>query len=304
MANSNQKAKLKLAGLLLLTWAVGVGFADQVSVKQDQKSVVISAGDKPLCEYRFAEVPFKPYVAQLYTPNGVAVLRDSPEDHKHHHALMFAVAVEGVNFWEEIQNNGRQLSRELKTENAGIRQQLDWTTADDKVVLREERIVKVHHEAGLPATLLTWRSRLQTPLGKDSVTLTGSHYFGLGMRFVTTMDKVGEFTFAAGHPSEVVRGEERLAVAKWCAYSAPAGDKPVTAALFDCPANTRHPARMFTMTQPFAYQSATLNLWKEPLALKSDQPLELVYGVALWDGKTEPAGIEELYQRWLKIVAK
>ena len=44
----------------------------------------------------------KPYADQLFSPAGVQVLRDSPLDHKHHHGLMYALAVDGVNFWEEF----------------------------------------------------------------------------------------------------------------------------------------------------------------------------------------------------------
>jgi hypothetical protein len=218
---------------------------------------------------------------------------------------MFAISAEGTSFWIETDKGGKQVPRRLDgpktTANAAeFTQQLDWTTPDGKVALCEERTVKVHAEPGLPATLLTWRSRLATPPGKDTVTLGGSHYYGLGARFVETMDKVGEHLNAAGQPGEVVRGEERLVAAKWGAYSAPAGDKPVTVAIFDHPSNLRHPSRLFTMTKHFAYLSATLNLWKEPFQLKAGSPLELRYGVAVWDGKIGAAQIEKLYQRWAK----
>ena len=42
---------------------------------------------------------------------------------------------------------------------------------------------------------------------------------------------------------------------------------------------------MFRMLDPFAYLSATLNLYKEPLEIVAGKPLELAYGVALWDGE-------------------
>ncbi|MHC4656117.1 MAG: DUF6807 family protein, partial [Planctomycetota bacterium] len=56
-------------------------------------------------------VPFKPYVQQLFSPAGVNILRDAPADHLHHHALMFAVKVNGVNFWEETPTAGKQLHK-------------------------------------------------------------------------------------------------------------------------------------------------------------------------------------------------
>ena len=84
-------------------------------------------------------------------------------------------------------------------------------------------------------------------------------------------------------------------------YTAPADGKPVTAALFDHPSNPRHPARMFSMVTPFAYLSATLNLAKEPMTITKAQPLTVRYGVALWDGKREPAQVQALYRKWLAL---
>jgi len=251
-------------------------------------NVILQRDGKPAAEYHAECTPFKPYVAQLYSPGGVAVLRDNVLDHLHHHGLMFAVAVNGVDFWSEKPNCGRQVERKLETHNDGLTQQLDWTTPEGRVLLSEERSVKAHLG---PVTLLTWRSRLQS---KDEAKLTGSHYFGLGMRFVTEMDKIARFINSANATGDIVRGSERLTAANWSACIA----HDVTAAIFDHPSNLRHPARMFTMSVPFAYQSATLNLWKEPFTLK--EPLDLRYGVAVWDGEQPVEQIERLYRRWLK----
>jgi hypothetical protein len=70
-------------------------------------------------------------------------------------------------------------------------------------------------------------------------------------------------------------------------------------AIFDHPGNRGHPAVMFTMPEPFAYLAATLNLKKEPMALAGGEVLELVYGVALWDGEVPAGQIEALYRRWI-----
>ncbi len=274
-----------------------VGMGVTISANAEIISLAARGGQTAL-EYQAAANPLKPYVAQLRTPGGVAVLRDSPADHVHHHALMFALSVEGVTFWEEKAGAGRQVPRELKRERDRLSQVLDWTTPDGKVVLREERSLRLHETPARAATLLTWRSRLRAPAGRASVTLTGSHYYGLGARFVVAMDQGGVFTNSAGAAGDVVRGTERLTNAAWCAYTAEVEGKPVTFALFDHPANLRHPSRMFTMAAKFAYLAATLNLWKEPYTLEAARPLDLRYGVAVWDGKSEPAAIEALYQHW------
>jgi len=57
------------------------------------------------------------------------------------------------------------------------------------------------------------------------------------------------------------------------------------------------------LATPFAYLSTTMNGWTEPIILKAGKPVDLRYGVALWDGEVDPATVEKLYQRWLKLGA-
>jgi hypothetical protein len=286
--------------------------AAELRITQDNSTVSIFDGDRLVLHYRFSGVPMKPYADQFFSPAGVQVLRDAPHDHLHHHGLMYALAIDGIDFWSEVgQGFGKELHKSLAdvkatvrngTGRAGFVQQLDWVgPASGKLLLVERRTIDLLRADDLGATLVGWRCRLQTPPGKQSITITGSHYFGLGIRFVESMDKGGRFFNANDKPGEIVRGDERLAAVKWCAYTAKADGKPVTAAIFDHPGNVRHPAKMFTMSKPFAYLSATLNVWKEPLAVKAGKPLELSYGVALWDGEVDKATVEKLYQRWLKL---
>ncbi len=283
-------------------------------IAQDNATVSIFDGDRLVLRYRYAGVPMKPYADQLFSPGGVQVLRDSPHDHKHHHGLMFALAVDGVNFWEERDaNSGKELHKGLcdvkatvhdGASRAGFVQKLDWVGPDsDKPLLVERREIDVLKAKDLGATLVEWRSVLETPPGKESITLTGHCYYGLGMRFIASMDSGGRYFNADDNPGQTGPHDRRLTPAKWCAYTAKADGKPVAVALFDHPSNLRHPAWMFAKTKTFAYLSATLNLWKEPLVVKAGRPLELRYGVALWDGEADKATVERLYQRWLKLSA-
>jgi len=144
------------------------------------------------------------------------------------------------------------------------------------------------------ATLVEWHSRLQTPPGKDTAVLTGGHYFGLGMRFLESMDG-GRFFNADDKQGEIVRGDERLTPVKWCAYTAKADGKPVTVAVFDHPDNLRHPAKIFTMTKPFAYLSATRNEWKEPIKVAAGKPLKFPLRRGRLGREVDKATVEKLY---------
>jgi len=279
-------------------------------VEMQENTVSVYSDERVLLRYRYRDVPYKPCVDRLFSPGGINVLRDAPADHLHHHALMFAVAVDGVNFWEEQQAPGRQVHRcftntridkRIDIPLAGFTEQLDWVNPrNQELLLKEYRTIEVCQLNDFKATLLSWQSSFAVPSGKGAATLTGSHYFGLGMRFLKSMDTGGQFRNAEGKSGDVVRGDERLMRARWCAYTAGANGKPVTIVMFGHPNNLRHPTQWFTMTKPFAYLSATLNLHREPLKVTSDKPLILRYAVAVWDNRVENEQIEKVYNWWVK----
>ena len=283
---------------------------EPMEVACDDETLAVKTGERTLLRYRYANVPFKPYVIEFYTPAGINVLRDAPFDHLHHHALMYAVKVDGVNFWEERAEPGRQAHRSFTHQTVEVRdgtpwatftEHLDWLAPNaDTVLLQERRTIEVPKLSEGEPGLLIWQSVFEPPPGKENATLTGAHYHGLGMRFLRSMDIHGAFRTPEGEPGEAVQGIERLTPANWCAYTVDAHTKPVTAAMFGHPSNVRHPTLWFTMTKPFAYLSATLNLSKEPLEVAAGKPLVLRYAVALWDGQADTAEIDKLYERWLQ----
>jgi hypothetical protein len=272
--------------------------------------VTIASGD-PILRYHYADLPFKPYVQELYSRDGFNLLLDAPSDHLHHHALMYAVAAEGVNFWEETQTSGKQLHRGFTATSvtetdtmtcASFVEALDWVRPpDDVTLLHETRTIAAYREPDLPGTLITWVTALTPAEGLPSVTLSGSHYFGLGFRFPRSMDAIGTFRNSVGDLGRVINGEERNGRAAWSCYSAEVDGKSRTVAMFDDPSNARHPATWFTMPVGFAYMSATLDLKTEPLVIEAGNTLTLRYGVAIWDAEPSDEDIEALYQRWLKL---
>ena len=280
--------------LLTVVFVVGMAHAAQAVLKD------VSLGGVSVYPvyYRVINVPFKPYVEKLFTPSGVNVLRDAPSDHLHHHGLMFAVRVNGVNFWEERPESGKQehVSDEREKDvTDSFKEKLRWTGPDEgSIQLEETRTIVRYSEAGI--TLLTWQSAMHGLDGNPAPTYTGTNYNGLGMRFLESMDKDGTFFNAAGGTG--VAGTN-VTKSNWCAYTASADGKLVTVAMFDHPTNERHPATWYTMDTPFAYLSATLALDTESLQ-KAD--LTLTYGVAAWDGTKTKENVEEVYQRWLKLV--
>lgn len=312
-----RKATIVLTAVCLMTMAVlnQASAENTIDITTDENVLSVQADHSPLLLYRYNNVPFKPYIQQLFSPSGVNILRDAPFDHLHHHALMYAVKVDGVNFWEETPTAGKQIHKSFTnitskvktdTENdkhhqvhhAAFTELIDWNNSSGQLLLKEKRTVEVQQATDLNATLLIWKSEFELPEAAESATLTGAHYHGLGMRFLISMDKGGLFINPDNKTGTVFRGQERLLRSTWCAYTANADGKPVTVAMFDHPQNPRHPATWFTMTEPFAYLSATLNLHVEPLKVDLGKTLVLRYAVAVWDGIVDDDRINKLYQHW------
>jgi hypothetical protein len=314
---SRRALMIAVAALVVVSLAPTWAAEPPLQIVVDANSLSMRAGSAALLQYRYGDVAFKPYVRELFTPGGLNVLLDSPPDHGHHHALMFACAVNNVDFWGEAVGPvdghferlpGKQQS--LRFDDVAVigpvghrwarfAESIRWVSQPNNEPLLMEHRTVTAGQTGQPAvTFLTWESKLTVPEGKESATLTGSHYHGLGMRFVRSMDVNGQFRNPDNDPGIIFRGEERLARSRWCAYTAQVDGKTVTAAMFDHPDNPRHPATWFMMAQPFAYLSATMRLHEEPLKVRAGKPLTLRYGVALWDGRPEVAQIDKLYRQW------
>jgi hypothetical protein len=275
------------------------------TVKQlsDQKSskIILKSGDKVIADYRFRNVPFKPYIEKLRTPLGRNILRDAPYDHLHHHGLMFAIAINGCNFWEEhTPKHGKEktvsINPQPDTETSSLESELEWVNSESKILVKENRKISVSVEGNV--TLLDWQTTLNT--GEQGVMLDKSnhHYFGLGLRFDQTMDKNGRFfSDSASNEFDVVRGDEHLTKCKWMAYTAKLNGEPVTVAVFGHPSNPI-PTMAFTMGHTgknFAYLGITLNLHRQPVEMKPNSSLTFRYRVAVWDGEVTPETVSKIF---------
>ena len=299
---------------LTLSWMIALGAfsaagEDRITVAVDSPEGMVSVkkADHPVLLYNYSKTGFKPYIKALRTPGGLNVLLDSPDDHTHHHGLMFALGAAGIDFWgeDDPQVVGRQQSAGRNVlggeRGAGFTDSIAWLDPRGETLLDEKRTIILHETAGIPATLLTFETALKPARGRETVPLSGSHYFGLGLRFLREMDRNARFVHAPDVEGAIFRGDERLTPGRWCALQSTASGKPVTVALFDHDLNPRHPAVFFTMSQPFAYLAATLHLHRNPRTLSKGETLTLRYGIALWDGHVGGDEIAELYDRWLSL---
>ncbi|MDR2441545.1 MAG: PmoA family protein [Planctomycetaceae bacterium] len=277
------------------------------TVKQlsDQKSskIVLKSNNKIIADYRFENVPCKPYIEKLRTPSGHNILRDAPYDHLHHHGLMFAIAVNGCNFWEEFTpKHGKEITVSIKPspldiETSLLESELHWIDGESKILVKENRKISV--SAGENVTLLDWQTTLNAGEQGANLDKSNHHYFGLGLRFDQTMDKNGRF-FSDSDTNKVterMRIDERLTLCRWMAYTAKLNGEPVTVAVLGYPSNPI-PTMAFTMGdtgKTFAYLGITLNLHRQPVEMKPNSSLTFRYIVAVWDGEVTPETVSKIY---------
>ncbi len=278
---------------------------------REPTSIALKLGNRPVLKYLFAHTQYKPYVSELYTTRGFNVLRDAPFDHHHHHALMYGIRVNGVNFWEETSGSGVQ--RVISTEPpsfssvqgrpcAVIRQELHWLAAQDAFLplnrrtplLVEHRTLTVTVDEKAAETAVLWRSAFEVPGKTNEVTLAGANYHGLGMRFLAELDRVSLHLSPSGNP-DVANNHDVVEQHPWQAVLFGTPGNPATVAMFGAPANVRGEPFFFAMTNHFAYLAATQRLDKEPLVYKSGDRFEIGYLVTLYpDLKSK----EALSARW------
>jgi hypothetical protein len=269
---------------------------------------IVSHQGQPLLRYVFNPRQAKPYVAEFSAPGGRNILRDAPSDHLHHHGLMYAIKVNGLNFWEEVSGNGVERVVETTASVAGgaatLRQTIHWVAPQDAfladttpaALLVEQRTLTLTVDAATHEAALEWKAEFAVGKKTNEVALTGATYHGLGMRYIQEFDALANHSYAGRKPDLVNRQE--VSPAKWAAVSFAAPDQPATIALVPHPANARGDGQFFSMRTPFAYLAATQGLDQEPLVYRSGDKFTVRYLVVLYPEVKSTEALEVRARRW------
>jgi hypothetical protein len=277
----------------------------------------IRYADRPLLVYAFRSNLFKPYVKELYTLKGDNLLLDAPPDHLHHHGVMYAITVNGNNFWEEFTAPGHQISAAPPEHsvgiapggrpNAAIQHRLYWvprtnaTAADPRpaAVLVENRTLLLTVDEPKQEVGLEWRSDFEVGPAAPRVKLTGSRYQGLGLRFIRAWDRVATHSNSEDLPYPT-KGKDDVLEAKWAAVANTWGGREAMLALFARPAETRGTTRFFSMVDGFCYLSATQSLDKGPLEYSAGDKFTLRYLITVYPAIKSRDFLRSRHEEWLK----
>jgi hypothetical protein len=307
-------SKLLLAVCLLATrsaLAAETDFTD--SLRSEQGLLDLSYKGRPLLVYAFGSQQYKPYVRELRNLRGDNVLLDAPPDHLHHHGLMYAIRVNGVNFWEERDQPGYEKSVKIVRPvfgksatglpEASFSQLIHWV-ADGSVVdtgkaalLIEQRRLTVTVDEARQEVALKWHADFEVGPGASQVKLSGASYHGLGLRLPPAFNIVAQHQNSerAAYPTQ---GTGDVIRARWASVSKPADDQAPTIALFGQGTPERGLPSFFSMVKPFTYLAVTEGLDKAPIEHASGDKFSLDYLVLVYGERKSPEFLEERYQQW------
>jgi hypothetical protein len=252
----------------------------------------------------------KPYVYPLATLDGVELTANSPADHVWHHSLWFAWKyINGVNYWEVNKQTGRgdglTLVKSSRSQfdldcSGRVEMEIEYAPAGEQhplAVLRETRVLAFPAPRPDGSYAIDWDATF-TACGPDLTfdrtppKATSGGYAGLSLRFPKGVKGWSFLTSERARSAKEGNGKP----ARWVDFSGPAGANatPAGIAVFDHPANPRHPTPWYLNESHPYYSPAPI--YHEPLTLKAGATLRLRYRVLVHPGAGDTAALEREWQ--------
>jgi hypothetical protein len=288
-----------------------------IDSKLDRGELEFRYKGRKVLVYAFATNQFKPYVRELYTLRGENVTRDAPPDHLHHHGLMYAVYVNGINFWEERGTPGIERHVELPLKaatvdangmpTASFTELIEWLSPTNQPAADSQAAALLSERRTLTVTLdeknqevgLRWESQFQVGPRAGKVSLHGPNYDGLGLRLPESFNHVAKFQNSADQPY-TGNNTQNVIRAQWTSVAGLMDGRAVMLVMFGRTDNARGDGNFFTMLDPFAYLSVTQGLDKKPLEYSAGDKFTLSYLLTVYSEDKSLEFIRHRYERWEK----
>ncbi|MDF0645815.1 MAG: PmoA family protein [Nitrospira sp.] len=273
---------------------------EQLRIESDPQSaqLTILHKDRPVLIYAHSARQFKPYIKALFDLSGYNVLLDAPSDHLHHHGIMYAVMVNGINYWQERDDTGIQRSLRIEEQRTGVDERglpyasfvdvIEWldltgrgAAEGGEPLLHERRTITVTVDDKNREVAAQWSADFVVGSRVKSAVLTGDPYNGLGLRLSRDFDSRVVHRNAE-KTLDPRRGDPNILKARWSAASVSLPARDSTVAVFGDQANRLGDPVFFLMYQPFAYISATQALDKGKLEYESGAHYRLNYLVTTY----------------------
>ena len=234
-----------------------------VDVKELPDRVRIEIGGKLFTELRHGDAPHV-YYWPLIGPDGVKMTRAWPmenapgeeHDHPHHRSMWFSHGlVNGVDFWGEDASYkgtpkhpvGKIVLDKIVAAKGGetgvVTTSQKWTAPDGSVPVTSVQTLRVYDR---PESERVFDFETTLTAGEKDVTFGDTKEGTFGIRIAESMRMKQPKAPGAGHivNSDGLRDDKVWGThAKWVDMSGPIESKTYGIAIFDHPANLRHPTR-------------------------------------------------------------
>ncbi|MEW6071170.1 MAG: PmoA family protein [Planctomycetota bacterium] len=310
----------RATALLPLLAAAGFAGACQSSpatARIEGDVVHVAVGGQPFTTVHSAATP-RPYLFPVLGPGGVPMTRSWPmaeapheeHDHPHHQSLWFAHgSVNGYDFWQGSHKNERiELAGSIRIEPASDRVRVHasyrWMAEEDAFVLADERTLAF--AGGEDARTIDFTLTL-TP-GDSPVVFGDTKEGTMAVRLHPALQLRGEVAAGTVRNSEGVTGADCWGKrARWVAYSGPIDGRERGVAMFDHPANPRHPtwwhARDYGLfaANPFGVHDFEGKPARTgDLAVAAGEHVAFRYRLVFFAGAWTPERIEAEYADWAR----
>lgn len=229
--------------------ATGSGRSVKITESGDVLEVTING--EPFTQYHFKNVS-RPFLYPVLGPGGAPMTRDWPmnegpndeKDHPHHRSLWYAHGeINGVDFWSESTNAGKTVHDGFIEVSSGpdvgvIKSRQKLVATDGRIIATDVRTIRIHNTE--PYRLMDYEVTIHASEG--DLVLGDTKEGTMAIRVAPTINLKGKVAQGRIVNSEGVRdGDTWGKRAEWCDYYGPVNGQTVGVAIFDHPANPRHP---------------------------------------------------------------
>jgi len=329
-----QKTGCLIVFAILLPCALLVGADETVKLQKQTDSVEVLIGGKPFTTYYFGPNSPKPYMSPLRSAQGTVVTRGYPmrtdipgerHDHPHHRALFFAHGnINGIDFWGEapptkaVQTAGGvyyPTSGELPTGRT-VFEKLEKVKSNGSTGTLEAQFELVGPEGkaiGAETQGYTFSGDASTRVIDCTFTLIANK--GVPLKLGDTKEGTFAIRVVNGLTKpglKMVNSEGKVGVdqiwgkrANWVDYSGNVDGESLGIAIFDNPANIKHPtywhARDYGLfaVNPFGEHDFYNNPKRDgSVTIAKGKSLTLRYRVVIHHGDAAEAQIAAAYSRY------
>jgi len=318
-------AGIALAGIALGGTVAAASEAPDLSWARTESSLALKRGETVLWQYHYGADEPKPHFHPLALPGGAVLTDLRPKDHPWHLAGWFSWKyINGINYWETDRKTGKGAGR---TEIADVKvapgKDFSATFALDlryqpwgkPTVLTEKRTVRVS-PPGADGYHIDWTAIFtagehdvvldRTPLPHEEGGKGWGGYAGISLRLAaatrgwTFLDSEGrQYHQKMGKDAKIMHG----LAARWIDYSGTAPDGAAGGvAIFDHPANLRHPSKWYVDAK-MPYFSPAL-LFDRPHTIPAGKSLTLAYRIVVHPGPGRTEALEKRWQDFAKGAAR